>query len=362
VSPVRPFEQEDLPRVASLYELVARSGSAEPAPGLAEYLKRTIVDHPWTDPELPSYVYEDRHDGIIGFIASHPRRLVHGDQPLRMACSGQLVAHPDARARGVGALLLRRYLAGPQDLTITDGATDTVRLMWEGLGGSTNTGASVGWTRVLAPLTYAGLELSHRRGRSDAQHSRRGWALQRALPYPRPVREPAATSEPLTAEALVEALAGLSRPYRIRPDYDPGFLEWLFRELDAVAAARGEVHRRLVRTREGRVAGWYVAFVRPGGIAQVMQLAARPGDDAGLVLDELLHHADTLQAAAVRGRLEHHLYPLVRERQCLLHRTEWALLHSGDPALLGAATTGQALLTRLEGEWWMGHHLDEVLR
>lgn len=362
MTPVRPLEADDVPQVAALYELVVRSGRAEPAPGLTEYLKRTVIDHPWTDPDLPSYVYEDRDDGIIGFIASHPRRLVHRDQPLRMACSGQLVAHPNAHARGVGALLLRRYLAGPQDMTITDGATETVRLMWEALGGVTNTGASVGWTRVLAPLRYAGLELSHRRGRSSAGPSRLGAALRRSVPYPPPVRAPAATSEPLTAEALVEALTALSRPYPLRPDYDVDFLEWLFTELDAVAPTRGEVQRRLVKTREGRVAGWYVAFVRPGGIAQVMQLAARPGEDTGLVLDELLHRADTQQAAAVRGRLEPHLYPHLRERRCLLHRTEWALLHSGDPALLGAVTTGRALLTRLEGEWWMGHHLDALTR
>ncbi len=36
---------------------------------------------------------------------------------------------------GVGALLMRRHLSGPQELTITDGPTDTVRRMWAGLGG-----------------------------------------------------------------------------------------------------------------------------------------------------------------------------------------------------------------------------------
>ena len=35
-----------------------------------------------------------------------------------------------------------------------------------------------------------------------------------------------------------------------------------------------------------------------------------------------------------------------------------ALINSRDPEVLHAVRAGRALLTRLEGEWWMGHHLE----
>lgn len=66
-----------------------------------------------------------------------------------MACSGQLMSDPAVRNRAVGTLLLRRFLAGPQDLTMTDGATEATRRMWRGLGGAVGHLGSITWVRVL---------------------------------------------------------------------------------------------------------------------------------------------------------------------------------------------------------------------
>ena len=136
---IRPLERRDLPAVARLYERVARSGSSDPPPALVTYFERTLLDHPWYDAELPSLVYADRNGRIVGFLGVHARRLLLRDRPLRMVCSGQLVADPDAGAPGVGGLLLRKCLAGPQELTITDGATEAVRVLWQRLGGGRST-------------------------------------------------------------------------------------------------------------------------------------------------------------------------------------------------------------------------------
>jgi hypothetical protein len=38
-----------------------------------------------------------------------------------------------------------------------------------------------------------------------------------------------------------------------------------------------------------------------------------------------------------------------------------ALIHSRNIDLLHAVQSGRALLTRLDGEWWMGHHLEPFL-
>ena len=62
------------------------------------------------------------------------------------------MADPDAAKPGVGALLLRSYLAGPQDVTTTDGATDErPRDVERARGRDACQLASIGWTVVFAP-------------------------------------------------------------------------------------------------------------------------------------------------------------------------------------------------------------------
>jgi hypothetical protein len=110
--------------------------------------------------------------------------------------------------------------------------------------------------------------------------------------------------------------------------------------------------RRLVRGDDGRPAGSYVMYVAAHGIAEVIQLAAAE-PDVELVLDHLIHDAVAGGAVEVRGRFEHHLLPALRRRRCRLVAIDWALLHARDPALLAAVHGGHALLTRLDGEWWL---------
>ena len=351
MTPIRALRPDDLGAVAALYEAVARSGARTPAPGLVEQFERTLFGNPHADPELPSLVYEDPKAGIVGFLGSHPRRMRCGDRALRMACSGQLVADPTAGRPGVGALLLRKYMAGPQDLTITDGATDTVRTMWEALGGDTSALASLGWTRVLRPGAFARAMLE-RRGRTLPRTVARvvdAAAGRRLAP-----EVSTAVTEPLTAACLADAAESLAREFELRPAYDEGYVGWLLAEAEAVRA-RGPLERRLVSL-DGAIAGWYVAYMPSGGVAQALQVGcARRG--AGPVLDRLFADAAAAGCAGVQGRLEPALLAAIRERRCLVRRSEWALVAANDTQLLSDIAYGRALLTRLDGEWWMGHHL-----
>jgi len=355
------LERGDLPGVCRLYERVIRSGTVNPPPQLAGYFEQTFFNYPWADPDIPSLVFEDSAGEIVGFLGSHVRRLRVEGRPVRMACSGQLVAAPEASRRGVGALLTRRYLSGPQDLTITDGATDPVRRMWVGLGGQPCIHASIGWTKVFRPAA-ASVALLFRNRRP---------ALTRALRFVAPPLDtaaqtlgrrraellpakPTADAEPLTVDALLEQLCDVGRTLRLHPDYDAGYLHWLFQELEAVDV-RGVPVRHLVYDHSGRVAGWYIYYLLAGGVAQVLQIAARNGDP-DLVLDHLFWHAARGGAAAVQGRVEPDLFGSLRSRRCLLSRTAWALVYCEDD-VMGLLGSAKALLTRLEGEWWMGHHL-----
>ena len=369
MSPIRPLEREDLEAVTDLYENVFRSRLPR-KPGLSAEFERTVLDHPWADPEIPSLVYEGPGGAITGFLASHVRRMRHGPHPLRMACSGQLVTDPAFARRGIGALLLRHYMSGPQELTITDGANDAVRAIWAGLGGSASGLSSLRWTRVFRPVALLAAKVERRRdGRSIPGAPSLAWVVDAVAERRLAPPEVNTVAEPLDATGLIEAVAELSSRrsgsgrrsapvYELRPDYDEPFLEWLFREMAAVEA-RGELVLRLVRDSSGAFLGWYVFYSRPGGISQAIQVGAAPAS-AGTVLDHLFQDAAARGSAAIEGRSDAPLLPALTARRCLFGRSEWALLHSDDPAPLNAIAYGRALLTRLEGEWWMGHHLREA--
>ncbi len=322
---IRPLNRADLPAVAALYEQVARSGGDVPAPGLERYFERLLFDAPWTDPEIPSLVHEDGNGAVVGFLASHVRRFVLDGDPIRVGCSGQLVAASDARHRAVGAFLMRAYLDGPQELSITDGATDTVRRIWERLGGQAAGLSCLGWTRVFRPGAYARLRADERGIASGAKAALLTSPLAPLdLLSSRSSRlrpeEPRGSAEPLTGASLVDALAQTAGRLRLRCDYDAGYFDWLLAEAAAVTA-RGELRARLARDDSGRVRGWFVYYLARDGISEVLQVAA---DERGAdtVLDVLFDDAYAGGAAALRGRLEPRLQFALTARRCLIRPTE----------------------------------------
>jgi hypothetical protein len=357
---IRPLERDDLEQVTSLYEHVARSGARTPPARMVEYFEDTFFDHPWADPEVPSLVYIEADGRITGFLGSSVRRFEFDGRAVRVGVSGQLVTEPEARAQAPGAFLMRAYMQGSQDLTVTDTASDLVRRIWEGVGGETFHLACVGWVRVFRPLQFA----SGYRGRAerfgapgaarpllaglDAVGSR---LLGRAL---RPSKAPVGGREPAPRD-LVEHLDTVGAGFRLRPAYDESYLEWLLPQLASITP-RGELRVRLV-SGGGSVRGWYVYYLQPGGISQVLQVAAEERA-AGEVLDDLFRDAHAAGTAAVQGRVEAHLREALTQRRSLFHPSGYlALVHARDPELLYAVQSGRALLTRLDGEWWMGHHL-----
>jgi hypothetical protein len=359
---IRPFERGDLPEVLSLYELVARSGSRNAPPGMAAYFERFFLDHPWADPEIPSLVYEDKDGRVVGFLGSSVRRFRFDNRTIRAGCSGQLVTEPSARTQAAGAYLMREYMDGPQDLTFTDTASETVQRIWERLGGETFHLGCVGWVRVFRPWRFGAAY----RARHDPAGtlpvvvgpvaSALDAVSVRVPKTPFRSDRPETRGEELTPALLAAQLPDAIGPARLYPDYDEVFAGWLLREMTEVRS-HGSLVARLVRDPGGQVAGWYVYYLRPGGISQVMQVAA--GDrNVGAVLDHLFHDAEAAGAAALQGRLEPRLQAPLAARRALLHFSGYLpLVHARDSEVLAAIGSVRSLFTRMEGEWWMGHHL-----
>jgi hypothetical protein len=359
VSAIRPLQKDDLLQVAGLYELVMRSGSRTPPPRLADYFER-LMDHPWADPEIPSLVYLDQTGRIVGFIGSHVRCLRFDGQRIRVGLSGQLMSDPDVRNRAVGALLLRRYLAGPQDMTMTTAADETTRI-WKALGGQVAFLRSFTWIRVFnlgstASYTFKRLGMTGWKPIARILLSAVQPLTDRLPTISLRVPEPATWAEDLSPRALLEYLPSVSDHLRMRPDYDEKFLSWLLQEMTEVRS-RGDLVKRLVHHPNGRVLGWYVTYLQPGGISHVMQIGAKDRD-VEAVLDHLFYDAQRSGVALLTGQLEPLLFEPLMRRRCLFHPVVNFLVHSRNPEIANAVLVDQAMISRMEGDGWMGHEVE----
>lgn len=354
---LRPFQREDLPEVVALRRQAFRYSERERTERLVAYLERIFYDHPWADPELPSLVYEDERGRVAGFLGVIPRPLLFQGAPIRAAVATQLMVASESRGL-VGRRLFRAFLAGPQDLSLSDTANDAARLLWESLGGSVSVTHSLTWTRALRPYRHYASRASSgglaRRLASLAARPLLAVADACAARIGGPFRQqvPPGATEPLDPAVMAATLARLVGPRALRPLYEDGSLGWL---LEQAADKRqfGELRQRLVRGPRGEVAGWFLYYCDDGGVGQVLQVAAARSGQA-LVLRHLFYDAWRGGLAAVAGRVEPALAAELGAQRCRFERTgPWMLIHSQRTEIMHAIVCGAAFVSRLEGEWWL---------
>lgn len=320
------------------------------------FLAETTLDYTWADPDLPSLVAVDDRDEIIGFIGAQVRRFILDDRPLRGVCCSHLTVAGDRRAGAAGALLLRRLLSGPQDLTFTDSATDTVARIWRALGGHSDHPRSCDWMLALRPVRWAGAILKAAAGRRSVG---RGVVPVGALPLqvvgPRvmkhafPEPPPDVSGEATKAGEIVAHLPALTRGARLRPDYDESHLTQLFKQVEG--ETRNVLVRRLVRRGDVPI-GWYAYERTSVGVSRVLHLAAAE-NSRDAVLAELIEHSRSGGSAITTGRLEPHLDDSLRRRLAVLGLARQPMIHARDPQIQALLATSASLLTLLDSEWYV---------
>jgi hypothetical protein len=158
-------------------------------------------------------------------------------------------------------------------------------------------------------------------------------------------------AETIDGAGLLECIRRYSAKRALRPDYDANSFQWLFQQ-----AGRQRLHGGLqcevVRDSAGETLGWYAYYVKPGGIAQVLQIGGR-SRRAGCVLDHLFYNARHKGAVAISGQFDPAFAKLLARNQCSFTWSGSVLIHSRNERLLNAIHRGDAFLTRFEGEWWM---------
>jgi len=239
---------------------------------------------------------------------------------------------------------------------LTDGAGDVGRKVWEGVGGTTAFLYSQRWTRILRPSQYVVGRLGSRMSLSRIARALSPLcylsdaAAARMLPQFFPGFISQCSEEELDVETLLTYLPQFSTTRALQPVYDDYSLGWLLKHAEQMDFY-GSLKKVLVRDHGGDVIGWYLYYLKPGGMSTVIQLAARK-NSFNEILNHLFHHARRHGAVSLIGRLEPQYMQELSDKYCCFHRFgSWTLIHSNNSELLHVIQRGDAFLTGLEGEW-----------
>lgn len=350
---IRPFRHADIPAVIEIRHLAFRHSIRTSTGDLAAYFAHTFLDGPWCDPVLPSLVHLDDTGAVNGFVGVVPRRMRFEGRTLRVAVPTQLMVRPGSPS-GSGLRLVRAIFDGPQDLTISDVANDAARRLWERVGGHTSHLHSLQWTLPLRPVRYALGRLSRfPLGRAVNYALRPACALlDRLHSDPPRTRGGPLTTERFDPPRHVGLLNEIAARWPLHPVYESEMLAWQLEET-ARRPAQGPLEAHLVRDAFGHGIGWFIYFANRGGIGEVVQVVAHPGEQEK-VLGLLESRARAAGVVALSGRMEPGLADIFAARGIGFTRTgPWFLTHARDPRLYAVVLHGEGMLSRLEGEWWL---------
>jgi len=361
-SGVRSFVEADLQTVADLWWTFLRHRKGPAPPAVRSYFEDIyFADSPWIDSTLPPLVYEDKSGKIVGFLGVIRRMMSVRGKLIRVAFGGNFVVHPEARTTLAGLHLLKTYMAGDQDLSLTDSANDLSRALLERLGFRTIVPFSVSWARPLRPSHYV----------VHAASSVMGPALSASLKFVakpfcslvdsvagrfRPFRQTASPLHgvELDAETLLQCMKEFRGHFSLSPEYDIHSLNSLLAFMEKMHP-RMDLRKVVVSDDRQKVVGWYIYYVKSGAVAQVVQIGGERKFTKD-VLDHLFHDAWKRGAIALHGVVRSDLMPDFWEKNCFFTcRSGWTLAHSSNPELLELLDRGDASLSRLDGEWCLDY-------
>ena len=355
---VRPLVEDDIPQVAQLYWTVMRERKGSAPASLYTSIRQLYFTNPWIEKEIPSLVYDEKGK-VVGFLGVVPRRMSLRGQSIRVAFGGNFTVAPEFRSTLAGLRLLSTYLAGGQDLSQTDSANDVSRALLVRLGFTTIVPLSIHWLRPLRPARLAAYAASRLMspGLSAAVEliapplcAPLDAIAGRAASSPFRQTESSLKAEELEVETLLSCLAEFRCGRSLWPEYDSASLKWLLDYMERMKA-HGTLRKVLLRGGDGQIAGWYIYYWRRGNVAEVAQIGG-PRQSTKDVLDHLFHDARGRGAIALHGVVDRSLMADFSDKNCFFTcRGGWTVAHSRNPELLAVLNSGDALLSRLDGEW-----------
>ncbi len=360
---LRRFQDNDVPVVADLIWRVLHNHSGSAPETLRNHLHHLFLANPWLDDGISSRVFEDAEGRIIGFFGAVPRRMSIRGRVVRLAFGSNFVVDAGNRAPMIAIQLVKAFMRGTQDVSITDSANEMSRPILRSMGFTAVPIYSLKWARPLKPAQY-GLYLIGRTKKSGAMQTLgtvgRPFCAVADLMIAKMKVSPLHTSDPKTkdeeldSEILLQCLATIPAKHWLVPEYNLVSLNWV---LDFIKGrnALGTMRKRLVRNGDGKIIGWYIYTLADGQVGEMLQIGAESAA-VGTVLDHLFYDARQAGLVGLHGRMEPQFMQELTTKGCFFIRhASWTLAQSEQSDLLSLLQSGTAFFSRLDGEWCLRH-------
>lgn len=365
---LRPFAESDIAPVADLIWKVLHGHQGAAPSSLRVHLQDLFFQNPWLDEGIVSRVFENSEGKLVGFFGAVPRRMSVQGKPIRLAFGSNFVVDPESRTTMMAIQLVKAFMKGSQDVSITDSANDMSRQLLRSLGFQVVPIYSLQWARPLRPSRYAVNALVRAKknavvrtvgniaspfcGIADSLAAKMGLS-------PFAHSAPEVADRELDTATLLTCLETIPSKQWLLPEYDQNALNWIF---DFIAKRKvfGELRKAAVHNKEGKLVGWYIYSLNPGGVGEVLQIGAE-SPAVGTVLDHLFYDAWKRGLIGIHGRMEPQFMQDLTSKGCFFFRHgSWTLAHSAKPELLAPFHSGSAFFSRLDGEWSFRHGGREI--
>ena len=360
---IRHFQSQDITPVANLFLRVFKRIQSPSPLSLQSYFEKLYLSHPSYDESMSSLVYEDKQGNIQGFIGGIPVDFKFKNRKIKALVAGNHMVDRNLKDPMAGALLLRKFIFGPQDLTYTDTANRISVKLWQTIGADVNFSHSIRWIRPLRPGCFI-------------NHVLKRYPIGKALSwmtYPVSLLSDAAymhlfdrpsddvigqlDEQEVEINTMLRSFEDFRDHRVLIPDYDEAGLKWRF-SLAESKQEHGELLKVAVYDKE-KLQGWYLVYVRKGGVGYLLQLVAHPTTILN-VLDHLFMNGRKRGCLALKGHLDPKYIMEYQDAGCyLFNRGGMAISHTRDPEIRCALLNGNAYISSLEGEWWTRLQGDE---
>jgi len=343
----------DIPQIAALHAKIFYKHKYY-GKKLEDYYRVVFLESSNFAKEFPSLVYVDANGQIIGFIGRIVRRMKWGEKDIHAAIAHRLMVDPEGKDPLAALKLVRGFLAGPQDLSFSDGASDEGWQFWKGLGGKVCEIYSMNWFYPLQPCQYL-LNLAQKKftlGKIVKPLATLADGIVRHKKYyafPKPADKTKLL--PLEDETLLSFIRETAKDYVLVPEYSMDYFIWLMNFLRS-NKHRGKLRGWKVVNNKEHIIGAFLYYIMKDRTVEVMWLGARPKAHEE-VFRHLLWQTKQEGAIGIQGRMEPKFAKAFFSHQCLFKRGSWALFHAKDPELLNIISRCEALITTLEGELWL---------
>lgn len=355
--PIRPLTEADIPQVADLYWHYLRRHKGPAPPGLYAVLRELCFESPFVDDVVHPIVFEAEDGRIGGFSGGMVRKMSAQGQTIRVTFGGSLVFHPDFRTGGIAPQLVKTFFAQESDLGMVDSANNPARKVLLRNGFRIIPALNLHWMRPLRPAHYGVYGLSRTAGPLVAAGLKLArplcWVADTLAPHIAgnvfQLRKPHLHGSELDPETLLQCLLDFRGGYSLWTEYDLPSLQWLLGFMER-RAARGTLRKILLRDDGGKIVGWYVYYVKPGAVGEVVQVGGSP-DLTKEILDHLFYDAREQGMVGVHGVVELRRMADFSDQHCFFTcRGGWTMARSSCAKLMDLLER-DALFTRLDGEW-----------